>query len=262
VTAYPDRPRNAGVTSFPENGAMPTIIRVSRGPRSASEYEYETARIAAGNVLRARGREFRVLQRLQRPVVATVEQLFSPGECQRLIAQALPRLRRSTVVDPLTGTNAVADYRESEGMFFRLREDPFIAELDERVSAVMGCPVEHGEGLQVLRYGTGGHTAPHFDFLTPSNAANSESIARSGQRISTLIVYLNDVTEGGETIFPAAGLAVVPRRGNALYFEYTNSRQQVDQWTLHAGAPVVSGEKWVVTKWMRARRFVPAGTND
>lgn len=116
--------------------------------------------------------------------------------------------------------------------------------------------------MQVLRYRTGGHTAPHFDFLIPSNAANSESIARSGQRISTLIVYLNDVTEGGETIFPAAGLAVVPRRGNALYFEYTNSRQQVDQWTLHASAPVVSGEKWVVTKWMRARRFVPAGTND
>lgn len=238
---------------------MPTVIRVSRGPHSVADYEYESPRIAAGNVVRAGGREFRVLLRLQRPVVATVERLFSAEECERLITQASPRLRRSTVVDPLTGTNAVADYRESEGMFFRLGEDPFIAELDERVSAVMGCPVAHGEGLQVLRYRTGGHTAPHFDFLIPSNAANSESIARSGQRISTLIVYLNDVAEGGETVFPAAGLSVIPRRGNALYFEYTNSRQQVDQWTLHAGAPVVAGEKWVVTKWMRARPFVPAG---
>jgi len=238
---------------------MPTIIRVSRGPRSASEYEYETPRIARGNVLRAGGREFRVQVRLHRPVVVTLERLFSPEECERLIALALPRLRRSTVVDPLTGTNAVADYRESDGMFFRPREDPFIAELDERVSALMSCPVENGEGLQVLRYRAGGQTAPHFDFLIPGNATNSESIARSGQRISTLIVYLNDVAEGGETIFPAAGLTVVPRQGNALYFEYANSRQQVDQWTLHAGAPVTAGEKWVVTKWMRARRFVPAG---
>jgi prolyl 4-hydroxylase len=122
----------------------------------------------------------------------------------------------------------------------------------------MNCPVANGEGLQVLRYGPGGHVRPHFDFLVPSNAANSESIARSGQRLSTLIVYLNDVLEGGETVFPEIGLSVVPRRGGALYFEYTNSRMQVDLKTAHGGAPVGKGEKWVVTKWMRARRFMSA----
>ena len=85
-----------------------------------------------------------------------------------------------------------------------------------------------------------------------------QSIARSGQRLSTLIVYLNDVIEGGETVFPEVGLSVVPRRGNGLYFEYTNSRMQVDLKSAHGGAPVIQGEKWIVTKWMRARRFVPA----
>ena len=66
-------------------------------------------------------------------------------------------------------------------------------------------------------------------------------------------------SEGGETVFPAVGLSVTPRRGNGVYFEYTNSHMQVDQKSLHAGAPVAQGEKWVVTKWMRARRFVSAG---
>jgi prolyl 4-hydroxylase len=122
----------------------------------------------------------------------------------------------------------------------------------------MNGPAENGEGLQVLRYGPGGECRAHFDFLVPSNKANSESIARSGQRLSTLIVYLNDVAEGGETVFPEIGLSVVPRRGDALYFEYTNSRMQVDVKSAHGGAPVVSGEKWVVTKWMRTRRFVSA----
>jgi prolyl 4-hydroxylase len=74
-------------------------------------------------------------------------------------------------------------------------------------------------------------------------------------------VYLNDVAEGGETVFPGIGVAVIPRRGKALYFEYANSRSQVDQTTLHAGAPVLAGEKWVVTKWMRARRYAPADTS-
>ena len=152
----------------------------------------------------------------------------------------------------------IVDRRSSEGMFFRLREDPFIARLDERLAAVMNGPAQNSEGLQVLRYGPGGQYPPHYDFLVPSNPASARSLERSGQRISTLIVYLNDVIEGGETVFPEAGLSVVPRRGNGLYFEYANSRMQVDLRSAHGGAPVVQGEKWIVTKWMRARRFVSA----
>jgi prolyl 4-hydroxylase len=225
---------------------------------AAPPYQYEPSRIAPGNVLHAAGRDFRVLQRLQQPIVVTLEEVFTPAECERLMALARPRLERSTVVDPRTGTNAVVDYRSSEGMFFRPLEDPFIAELDVRLAALMNCPVENGEGLQVLRYGIGGQYPPHFDFKIPSNATNSESIARSGQRLSTLIVYLNDVLEGGETVFPEIGMSVVPRQGNGLYFEYTNSRMQVDQKSRHGGAPVIAGEKWIATKWMRARRFISA----
>ena len=225
---------------------------------AAPEYRYETSRIASGNIIRAGDREIRVLQRLQRPIVVTLSGVLSDGECEHLIELATSRLRRSTVTDPRTGTTVAADYRNSHGTFFRLRENPFIAQLDERISALMNCPLENGEGLQVLRYGPGGQVRPHFDFLVPSNSTNAESIARSGQRLSTLIVYLNDVLEGGETVFPEIGLSVVARRGNALYFEYTNSRMQTDLKSAHAGAPVGKGEKWIVTKWMRTQRFVPA----
>ena len=224
----------------------------------APRYQYETPRIAAGNVIDAAGHPVWVLHRQRHPVVVTLERLFTDEECDRLVGMAAPRLHRSTVAHPGAAATSVEDYRTSDGMFFRLREDPFIASLDERISALMGLPVENGEGLQVLRYLPGDHFAPHYDFLIPSNAANSESIARSGQRVSTLIVYLNDVPEGGETVFPEAGLSITPRRGNALYFEYSNSRMQVDQLSLHAGAPVRHGEKWVATKWMRTRKFVPA----
>jgi prolyl 4-hydroxylase len=225
----------------------------------APEYQHETPRLAPGNVIRAADAEIRVLQRLERPIIALLESVLSAAECSELIELARPRLQRSTVVDPRTGTNTVADYRNSVGMFFRLGENALIARLDERISALMNCPVENGEGLQVLRYEAGGHTAPHFDFLIPSSDTNSDSIARSGQRLSTLIVYLNDVPQGGETVFPAVGLSVTPRRGNGVYFEYTNSHMQVDQKSLHAGAPVTRGEKWVVTKWMRARKFRSVG---
>jgi prolyl 4-hydroxylase len=222
-------------------------------------YVREAPRIASGHIIRAGNREVRVLQRLQIPVLATLERVLTEDECERLIGMARPRLRQSTVVDSPSGANLAVDRRNSSGMFFRLRENPFIAQIDERLASIMNSPAENSEGLQVLHYDPGGRYLPHFDFLVPSNPAASESIARSGQRISTLIVYLNDVIEGGETVFPEAGLSVVPRRGNALYFEYTNSRMQVDLRSAHGGAPVIRDEKWIVTKWMRSRKFVPAG---
>lgn len=223
----------------------------------APPYEYGPSRIATGNVIRAADREVRVLQRLQSPVVATLERVLNETECAQLIDMARPRLQRSTVVDSPTGANIRVERRNSEGMFFRLRENPFIARLDERLAAIMNAPPENSEGLQVLHYGPGGVYPPHFDFLVPSNPAVAQSIARSGQRVSTLIVYLNDVAAGGETVFPEAGFSVVPRRGNGVYFEYTNSRMQVDPRSAHGGAPVLQGEKWIVTKWMRSLKFVP-----
>ena len=226
---------------------------------STPEYRYETPRLPAGNVIRTDDREIKVLQRLDRPVIALLEGVLSAQECAELTEMARPRLRPSTVVDPQSGADTIAQYRNSEGMFFRPGENELISRLDARIAQLMNIPAERGEGLQVLRYGPGGHTAPHFDFLIPSNPANVASINRSGQRVGTLMVYLNDVPRGGETVFPEIGLAVCPRQGNAVCFEYANSREQLDASSLHAGAPVIEGEKWAVTKWMRARKFVPGG---
>ena len=105
---------------------------------------------------------------------------MSPAECAQLIALARPRLVPSTVVDPQTGQDVVAGYRNSAGMFFRPGETDFIARLDRRFPEVMNLPVENGEGLQVLCYGAGGATAPHFDFVAPTNAANQASSRAAG----------------------------------------------------------------------------------
>ncbi len=234
-----------------------TLTLEEDGP--VEEYRYETPRLPAGALIRTPDRDIAVLTRLARPCVAVLESVLSAEECAQLIALARPRLRPSTVVDPLTGEDRAAEHRDSEGMFFRLEETPFIAQIDRRVSALMGMPVENGEGLQVLRYGPAAKTTPHFDFLVPSNQANRDSLARSGQRVSTLVAYLNEVENGGETVFPEAGLSVLPRRGNAVYFEYANSLRQVDPLSVHAGAAVHRGEKWALTKWMRERPFVAGG---
>ncbi|HEX3913111.1 MAG TPA: 2OG-Fe(II) oxygenase [Steroidobacteraceae bacterium] len=213
-------------------------------------------RLAGGTVLKTHDREIRVLARLQQPVLALLSGVMSAEECKELIELARPRLKPSTIVDLQSGQDVVAAYRNSLGMFFRLRETAFIARLDRRISELMGLPVEHGEGLQILYYPAGAASAPHVDFLQITNEANRASIARSGQRVSTMVTYLNDVPAGGETSFPVLKVAVTPRLGHAAYFEYCDSRGLVDWRSVHAGNPVLAGEKWVASKWMRQRRFV------
>lgn len=226
--------------------------------RHYPEYQYEVPRIKPGSTIYTSDRNIPVLIRMEKPVLAVLGNVLSEAECDQLIELARHRLQPSTVVDPLTGKNKIAEHRNSYGMFFDLEETPFIAKLDLRISELMNCPIENGEGLQVLHYGPNAKNTPHYDFLVPSNSTNIASLARSGQRVSSLVIYLNDVSAGGETIFPDIGLAVQPKKGNAVYFEYTNSLQQLDHKSLHAGAEVTEGEKWVVTKWMREKRFIAA----
>ncbi len=68
-------------------------------------------------------------------------------------------------------------------------------------------------------------------------------------------MYLNDVADGGSTVFPELKLTVGPKKGAGVYFEYCNARGQVDPLTLHGGLPVLDGEKWIATKWVRQRRY-------
>lgn len=222
-------------------------------------YRLEPLRVPEGARFRLGEREVRVLARLQRPAGVLMSGLLSTAECEALIALARPRLRRSTVVDPVTGRDIVAGHRSSDGMFFLPRETPLIAALEDRIAELTGIPAENGEGLQMLHYSAGAESTPHVDYLQPGNEANRESIARSGQRVGTLLMYLNDVPGGGETVFPQIGYAVVPQQGQSFYFEYGNRFGQSDPLSLHAAAPVTAGEKWVATKWIRSRRFVPRG---
>lgn len=178
------------------------------------------------------------------PLVMRFERLLTDEECQRLIEAAAPRLRESRLVNKV-----VSEIRTSRGMFFEEEESPFIRRIERRISELMNVPIEHAEGLQVLHYAPGQEYKAHHDFF----ARNSPS-ARNN-RISTLIIYLNDVEEGGETVFPLLQIKVKPERGSAVYFEYFYRNQALNDLTLHSSAPVVRGEKWVATQWMRRQRI-------
>jgi prolyl 4-hydroxylase len=198
-------------------------------------------------------REVRVLLAMARPRVVFFGNFMSDAECDALMALARPRLERSQTVDHRSGGSEVNAARTSEGMFFRRNETPLISRIERRIAELLRWPADKGEGLQVLRYRPGAQYRPHYDYFDPAQPGTGAVLARGGQRVATLIVYLHAPARGGATIFPEVGLEVAPVKGHALFFSY--DRPDPATATLHGGAPVTEGEKWVATKWLREAVF-------
>jgi prolyl 4-hydroxylase len=194
-----------------------------------------------------------VLQAMYNPRVVVFGGLLSDEECEQLIAQATPRLARSLTVATKTGGEEVNADRTSNGMFFQRGENELVSRLERRFARLLNWPEENGEGLQILQYGPGAEYKPHYDYFDPAEPGTPTILKRGGQRVGTLIMYLHEPTKGGGTVFPDVHLEVSPRRGNGVFFSY--ERPHPSTKSLHGGAPVIEGEKWIATKWLRERRF-------
>lgn len=195
----------------------------------------------------------RVLTAMTDPQIVLFEDFLSQSECETLISLAKPRMSRSMTVNTETGTDKLHDARTSNGMFFLRGENNLVRDIEQRIANLLNWPVNNGEGLQILQYKPGAEYKPHYDYFQPDLPGNVNILQRGGQRIATLIIYLTDVNEGGGTIFPDVNFKVFPKRGNALFFSYPLAHPSSK--TLHGGLPVISGEKWIATKWLRQGVF-------
>ncbi|MFM0098465.1 2OG-Fe(II) oxygenase [Paraburkholderia nemoris] len=212
------------------------------------EYQYDACPVSADNVIRAFDRDITVSMRCERPQIIAFDNVLSLDECAEVIERARPRLKRSA-----TGVGIYNRIRTSDVAAFAPCEDAFIQRLEQRFASLMNWPIENGQALQVQRYKVTGEYKQHHDYYSPQQPGVMVRGRDGGQRVATLIVYLNDVPQGGATEFPLLGLSVAAKQGGALYFRYMNGQRQLDVLTLHAGAPVLGGEKWIITKWVTER---------
>ncbi len=212
------------------------------------------------NAFATSDREVAMLFALAAPRVILFGNLLAPEECEELIEMSRGKLARSSVVNAATGNYDVHPHRTSSGTHFNRGENPLIQRIERRVSELVQHPVERGEPLQILHYQPGGEYKPHYDYFDPAQPGNEIVLRQGGQRVATLVMYLNDVEAGGSTVFPEIGLDVLPRRGNAVYFAYTTEQGELDARSLHGGNPVTEGEKWIATKWFRQRAYGGSGT--
>ncbi len=197
-----------------------------------------------GNRIKTEDRDINIIARFEEPLVVVLGSVLDDEECEALIELSKERLKRSKI----GSTKEVSDVRTSSGAFLTDVNSDILARVEKRISAIMGIPTDHGEGLHILNYKPGQEYKEHYDYFAPT------SKSAKNNRISTLVLYLNDVEEGGTTFFPKLNLTVCPQKGMAVYFEYFYNDPMLNELTLHAGTPVEKGEKWIATQWMRRQK--------
>lgn len=178
--------------------------------------------------------------------------LLSLSDCESLIDIGKKHLQKAQVLDDNTGTS-VDHYSRVADMAWPKRSDyPLLQNLAAWTSKMTGIPVEHQEPLQILHYPTGGEYKPHFDAFKDGSSA----MKNGGNRVATLILYLNTVMSGGSTSFPELGIEVNAIAGNGVYYFNLDQNGRQNPLSLHAGMPVLDGEKWIATCWIREKAYV------
>ncbi|KAM1156759.1 hypothetical protein ACFX13_028080 [Malus domestica] len=188
----------------------------------------------------------------------------TPEQCESIIGLAKPHLKPSTLALREGETEeSTRDIRTSSGMFLSASDDKSgtLDAIEEKIARATMLPRIHGEAFNVLRYEIGQKYNSHYDAFHPDQYGPQKS-----QRVASFLLYLTEVQEGGETMFPyengsntdgtydfreCVGLKVKPRKGDGLLFYSLLPNGTIDPLALHGSCPVIEGEKWVATKWIR-----------
>jgi prolyl 4-hydroxylase len=185
------------------------------------------------------------------PSVFTVEGLFSDIECEYIKYVSSPYMQKSMTIDPTTGQRVTDKIRTSHSSSVDWHvEDPAVNLIMKKCCKLFKVKTCQSEVLHVLHYSIGEQYKPHYDFLGGLNGG--ENFDPSVQRIKSICIYLNEVKSGGETSFPKLDIKVIPQKGTAIFFENVDKKtKQPYIESLHAGQPVIEGEKWLATLWIR-----------
>jgi prolyl 4-hydroxylase len=192
------------------------------------------------------------------PLIRKLPGMIHPLVLDAVINLAAPLVQRSQIVDARTGEMRADPMRTSSHVTISPRQHDHVLEALERgISRVSGLSTLNGEFLQILRYRDGEEFRPHVDYFNEGGAGAYQSLADGGQRAQTVLIYLNDDYSGGSTFFPKLQIDVRGRRGDMLHFHNLGADGLGHRDSLHAGLPIVAGEKWLLSQWIRSESYPP-----
>lgn len=196
-----------------------------------------------------------MVQHAAAPRIFTVENFLPKAACAWMIKRARTKLSAAMIKDAKVGGLSLAEGRSNSVAGSNFLEPDLVVQLANlRIAGAIRISGANQEPTNFLHYARGQEYRPHFDFLTPQEEhAFASELKTMGQRIATVLVYLNEDYEGGETEFPRLNFRFKGKVGDALIFWNLSETGQREPNALHAGLPVTKGEKWLLSKWVREK---------
>lgn len=180
--------------------------------------------------------------------IKIIDNFLSDAHCSRLIEQSENLYKRSAMIKD--GKIKIDEHRTSFTAALAGKDD-IVQHVYRLATKVLRQPETSFEPLQCTSYGKGQEYRIHHDAFEDG----SRELIERGQRESTLLIYLNDDFEGGETYFPELDFRVEPETGRALIFRNIDDGGDRDPSFFHAGLPVWSGTKYVANLWIRNNTY-------
>jgi 2OG-Fe(II) oxygenase superfamily/Peptidase C39 family len=173
--------------------------------------------------------------------VKVIDAFFTKEECEYMISYTEENnLFQQSPLANEKGAIFYSDFRTSFTSIIKEDKDPFFDKIYQKVVNFLDVPRSHIEYLECVRYSKGQEFRPHWD----TNDNNED-------RTHTIVVYLNDDFDGGETYFPTLNYKITPKKGRVLYFRDRDDKQNIIPYSLHAGLPVNKGIKYACNIWVR-----------
>lgn len=186
------------------------------------------------------------------PDIYYIDNFLDISECMYIINKAKPNFKRALVSDD----NKISNSRTGLSAWLSFCDDKILFNIATKISNLVGLSLDNAEKFQVIYYDKHQEYKHHYDAYDITNIKNQKKyLSNGGQRLLTTLCYLNNVEKGGETNFSKININVQPKKGRIIVFENTYKNTNIKHNnSLHAGMPVLSGEKYAFNLWFREKK--------
>jgi len=192
------------------------------------------------------------------PKIYTIMGVMTSEECthfREISADFMKRSLVSSLDEKKEKKGALDQRRTSSNCWVKHNYSNITMAVAKRISELIQMPVENAESFQVLHYASTQEYQPHMDTFDSNTEMGKSYLGKSGQRLITVLGYLNNVDEGGETEFPNIKKKVNPALGKiAVFHDCHEGTDTPHSGSFHGACPVLSGEKWAFNLWFRKNK--------
>ena len=185
--------------------------------------------------------------------IIRIPNFLTNEECKKLINMAKPNMSRSLVIGRSKRKESAV--RTSTNTFL-YKNNRLVNKINNKLENIVKISKENYERPQIARYKPKQFYKEHHDICTPLDSPFcKDDYNRGGYRVKTAIIYLTDTFEGGHTSFPLLDKKFKLSAGEIIIFDNIYDKNKYEL-SLHQGNPIKSGTKWILTIWIREKKFI------